>query len=188
MENRINIAELLKDCPKGMELDCTIFDNNATMYLKEVLTNDFAYPIVVTVKHNNLEYTKALTKHGSFNDLPYCNCVIFPKGKTTWEGFIPPYWIHGDIYSIGRCCENELIPVSNKFDITTLKPFESRVLVRDSNREKWKSNFWGFYDSDRAMKYPYACCGDEFAQCIPYEGNEHLLGTIKDCDEYYKTW
>lgn len=24
---KINIAELLKDCPKGMELDCTIFDD-----------------------------------------------------------------------------------------------------------------------------------------------------------------
>lgn len=24
---KINIAELLKDCPSGMELDCTLFDN-----------------------------------------------------------------------------------------------------------------------------------------------------------------
>lgn len=27
MENKINIAELLEDCPKGMELDCIIYDN-----------------------------------------------------------------------------------------------------------------------------------------------------------------
>ena len=27
MEERINIAELLKECPKGMELDCTSYDN-----------------------------------------------------------------------------------------------------------------------------------------------------------------
>ena len=26
MENKINIAELLKDCPEGMELDCTMFN------------------------------------------------------------------------------------------------------------------------------------------------------------------
>lgn len=25
-------------------------------------------------------------------------------------------------------------------------------------------------------------------QCIPYEGNEHLLGKTDDCDEFYKTW
>lgn len=23
-------------------------------------------------------------------------------------------------------------------------------------------------------------------QCIPYEGNEHLLGTTEDCEERYK--
>ena len=27
MKEKINIAELLKDCPKGMELDCTMFEN-----------------------------------------------------------------------------------------------------------------------------------------------------------------
>ena len=27
MKNKINIAELLKDCPKGMELDCVMFEN-----------------------------------------------------------------------------------------------------------------------------------------------------------------
>ena len=26
MENKLNISELLKDCPKGMELDCTLFE------------------------------------------------------------------------------------------------------------------------------------------------------------------
>ena len=26
MENKINIAELLKECPEGMELDCVMFD------------------------------------------------------------------------------------------------------------------------------------------------------------------
>jgi hypothetical protein len=80
----------------------------------------------------------------------------------------------------------ELVP--NKFDINTLVPFESKVLVRDKNTEKWKSTFWGFYDIDNAMNYPYECCGDSFAQCIPYEGNEHLLSTTNDCAKFYKTW
>ena len=29
---------------------------------------------------------------------------------------------------------------------------------------------------------------NKYKQCIPYEGNEHLLGTTDDCDDYYKTW
>lgn len=78
--------------------------------------------------------------------------------------------------------------VSNKFDINTLVPFESKVLCRDNNTEKWKSNFWGFYDNGHAMNYPFECCGTSYGQCIPYEGNEHLLGTTDDCNEFYKTW
>ena len=81
---------------------------------------------------------------------------------------------------------SHLIP--NKFDISTLVPFESRVLVRDNSTEKWKSNFWGFYDIDSAAYYPYECCGSSFGQCIPYEGNEHLLGKTDDCDSFYKNW
>ena len=80
----------------------------------------------------------------------------------------------------------KLIP--NKFDITILKPFD-KVLVRDSNESRWAINLFGFYvDTDA---YPFKCCGYSnlgFVQCIPYEGNEHLLGTCDDCAEYYKNW
>jgi hypothetical protein len=82
----------------------------------------------------------------------------------------------------------ELVP--NKFDINTLIPFESKVLVRDKNTDEWRGHFFSHYDnnSDR----PYVCIGvegiNEYKQCIPYTGNEHLLGKTDDCDEYYKTW
>ena len=310
---KINIAELIKDCPKGMELDCTIWNSEAKVFLERVLNDDFVYPIEVIVKYNNVEYLKSFNKYGAFNDLPYCECVIFPKGKTTWEGFVPPCkfkdgdivytrcddgdeyififknitnnthvnsYIHlkGDDLRVIKVwltnCDDKylrlateeekaklfqairdygckwntetktlekfveqkfkvgdeivnrnsisnswivnsvsseyyglklpkgseeigVLPVSeqdnyelvsNKFDISTLKPFESRVLVRDTNTEKWKSTFWGFYDIDNARNYPFECCGTSFNQCIPYEGNEHLLGKTDDCDEYYKTW
>lgn len=77
----------------------------------------------------------------------------------------------------------ELVP--NKFDITTLVPFESRVLVRDTVKEKWRPGIWGFYDSD-CQDYPYKLIGDIARYCIPYEGNEHLRGKTDDCDEFYK--
>jgi hypothetical protein len=73
--------------------------------------------------------------------------------------------------------------VQNKFDITTLKPFESKVLMRSSNAMKWTATFY----SHKEGEY-FAGCGLYCKQCIPYEGNEHLLSTINDCDEYYKTW
>jgi hypothetical protein len=76
----------------------------------------------------------------------------------------------------------ELVP--NKFDITTLKPFESKVLVRNVDGDLWKPAIYGFSTS----KGCYVVGGVYWSQRIPYEGNEHLLGTTDDCDEYYKIW
>lgn len=79
----------------------------------------------------------------------------------------------------------ELVP--NKFDITTLIPFESRVLVRDNNLQKWSPAMWGYYDFD-SQDYPYKIVGGCARYCIPYEKNEYLLGTTNNCEEYFKTW
>ena len=248
MENKINIAELLKDCPQGMELDCTMYDNITLFGISE----GSAFPINIKRK-DGLIY--GLTKYGQATNYEDAKCIIFPKGKTTWEGFVPPckfkdgdvlvhtqndrfvmsiyksnesetiintytiFWDRGEGLSVGMqiCCytdstrlateeekqklfdaikdngyrwntETKTLEklVSNKFDISTLKPFD-KVLVRDRNIDKWRSNFWEFYDTDNTT-YPYVCCGNLYSKCIPYEGNEHLLGSINDCDEYYKTW
>ena len=79
----------------------------------------------------------------------------------------------------------ELVP--NKFDITTLVSFESRVLVRSSMDGLWKPAVFGFRNgyNDNAF---YIVGGSCWKQCIPYMNNEHLCGTTNDCDEYYKTW
>lgn len=78
--------------------------------------------------------------------------------------------------------------VSNKFDINTLVPFESRVLVRDNIDEVWLPCFFGgICNNDN--NYPYRIVGGErWKCCIPYEGNEHLLNKKEDCSEYYKNW
>lgn len=79
----------------------------------------------------------------------------------------------------------ELIP--NKFDITTLKPFD-KVLVRDTDKERWDIHFYERYNNENKV-YPYRTLGGMiYKQCIPYEGNEHLIGLVKDCSDYYKTW
>lgn len=81
---KINIAKILKDCPKGMELDCLMYDN---MTLMEVDDKDAIYPIKL-LRSDGWEIE--LTKYGQYVDMDDAKCVIFPKGKTTWEGFIPP--------------------------------------------------------------------------------------------------
>lgn len=83
--------------------------------------------------------------------------------------------------------ENDWELVPNKFDITTLKPFD-KVLVRDENGQKWMCDIFSYYD-DKNPRYPFWGVGrSNSKQCIPYKDNEHLLGTTNDCDEFYKNW
>lgn len=297
---KINIAELLKDCPKGMELDCPLFEN---LEFDRIDKDNGAYSIICRVKTEWECYnTHTFTEYGCYSTEKYSKCVIFPKGKTTWEGFHRPFKDgdiaiseRGDIHllktsSSSYCAYREswkrlhkfdrtlttnvtivrlateeekaklfqaikdngykwnsetktlerLVEprfkvgdeikkkgnndyrlttiesinnnyyvvktpdlfnnncyityklyfsnqdnyelVLNKFDINTLKVFD-KVLVRDSNESMWSASIFS-----HTWENKYICIGIWYNQCIPYEGNEHLLGTTKDCDEYYKTW
>ena len=287
-----------------MELDCINYDGIVTF---EEIINSPNYPIVISIKHNDECCEHTLTKYGQTCKTPYNKCVIFPKGKTTWDGFVPlcqfkdgdivyietkrlnhnkfiiifneikndyihkyvcfayqtlytdknalchlidieemrlateeekqklfdaikdngykwntetktleklPRFKDGDrikekqsgvigevidvqqkkyvkvndnkgLYVYFHEQDNwELLP--NKFDINTLKPFD-KVLVRDNNEQIWTIDYFSFIDDDKRT-CSFICIGHYADQCIPYEGNEHLLGTTNDCDEYYKTW
>lgn len=338
MENKINLVELLKYCPTGMELDCTMY--NKVTLLKVDTDDTLIFPITIVRQDGNLI---KLTKYGQYANVDFAKCIIFPKGKTTWEGFQIPFkdgdivatssgiqifilqkaksnnegycyigcyfrknnrlleagvwgfdrlatedekeklfkaikdngyrWDtknktleklpmfkvgdkiklkggdeFGIITEVADCyytiqCKNnthcwsikkqddwelinepkfkvgdriqsknnidqqriikkceddgywttinswikisnqdkwELVP--NKFDINTLVPFESRVLVRDIDHYEWEGAIFGRYDGNSF----FTIGGTDWKYCIPYEGNEHLLGTTDDCDEYFK--
>ena len=360
---KISIAKLLKNCPKGMELDCTVYED---VYFDYV---DAMNIIHCYIQHETHKTSITLNQYGTPNSDIKSKCVIFPKGKTTWEGFVPScqfkdgdilymhasnswifiyreggekenicykyvaiteaaerlHFVHdsfplchlnlskvkeirhateeekqklfqeiknkgykwnedtktleklveskedtndevvvagiyfnrghysdevelhlgnydievrdgktyaifknketkeskpkfkvgdkirhkttnkNDIYEISKVYDDsyvlvgfacmicmklgnqddwELVP--DKFDITTLKPFD-KVLVRTDN------SFWriGFFEKieKKNKRYPFVCMGhNKYSQCIPYEGNEHLLGTTDDYDECFKTW
>lgn len=202
MEN-LNLVEILKDCPKGMELDCTVFDNITFDYVNTEQNRIYC-------KIDNRD-TVWFTAKGCINLAPSAKCVIFPKGKTTWEGFIPPLKFKvgqrieiesGSIIEIGEITDCYYISttgwkfyikdqdkfklVPNKFDITTLKPFD-KVLVRNTNSELWRISLFGCFSNEE--RYFMCMANSAFYQCIPYnEDTKHLVGTADDCDEYYKTW
>ena len=58
----------------------------------------------------------------------------------------------------------------------TLQPFE-KVLVRNISDENWEISFFSYYTNNE--EYPYSCCSGLCIECIPYKGNEELLGTNK---------
>lgn len=315
MDNKIDIAKLLKGCPSGMELDCTMYEN---VYFDRIVDNNSCYKIECHAICDGIKLPLEFSIFGASTLDKNAKCVIFPKGKTTWEGFEPPCtfkdgdilhidcnfdedthkdnqyifilkeisdskiycycfidkvnkykkfdecWLSDMIYPLRFATEEEkqklfdairengykwnaetktlerlIVPkfkagdrvarkdgigvsvlitevgnavyfsenenstrvftfcirdqddyvlVPNKFDISTLKPFESKVLIRDEMTEKWKPAIWGFY-SDTTPAYPYGILGGNiFRMCIPFEGNGHLLGKTDDCSEYYKTW
>lgn len=58
------------------------------------------------------------------------------------------------------------------------KPFD-KVLVRNDKEDQWSANIFSYQVRDNM----YYCLGECYWRyCIPYEGNEHLLGTTKDVE------
>ena len=91
MENKINIAKLLKDCPNGMELDSTVYNGVVTLQGVADRLDRCIYPIKIKVEYGNESFINTLTEYGQISPSPCNKCVIFPKGKTTWDGFQRPF-------------------------------------------------------------------------------------------------
>ena len=83
MENKINIAEILKDCPKGTRLyspmlgECTLDG-----------VTPGVFPIDVQCSHGYYSFSE----YGEyFDDCKEAECLLFPsKDCRTWEGFKKP--------------------------------------------------------------------------------------------------
>ena len=74
-----------------------------------------------------------------------------------------------------------------KFNINELKPFD-KVLVRDTEVAYWSADFYSHYRNN-VSNYHYRCISNHYNQCIPYnKETKYLVGTKKECPNYYKTW
>lgn len=70
--------------------------------------------------------------------------------------------------------KKQIVDLKPKVD--ELKPFD-KVLVRDSESDKWRANLFGYIDKDGY----YHCVYANWAYCIPYnEETAHLLGTTDE--------
>lgn len=70
--------------------------------------------------------------------------------------------------------KKEIVDLKPKVE---LKPFD-KVLVRDDEDHAWQVSLFGYKDATN-----YRCNnGCSWNQCIPYFGNENLLGTTKDVE------
>lgn len=98
MNENLDLVKVLKDCPKGMELDCTMYEN--VTFVEVCKDTNTLYPIYcITTDENGNRSGCSFTKNGYASPRKSAKCVIFPKGKTTWKGFQRPFK-DGDILYI----------------------------------------------------------------------------------------
>lgn len=235
MENKINIAEILRDMPKGTKLYSPLFGKCEYIDVDSII-----YPINIRTHNTTDTRYESLTEYGCyFSNFEDTDTVIFPSAKMRdWSKFFK----HGDVvrnphnemiavfdgwanddytefnttinhYKISDawgkgdiCCtllfrkatdeeRAEFIAAAEKhyggkYNPETLQvepikvaepkcPFEpfQKVLVRSGNGI-WGATFFSRYDNKSAWAYVGVDCIN-WEQCIPYEGNEHLLGTNK---------
>lgn len=81
----------------------------------------------------------------------------------------------------GKVWDAEKKMIVNLKPKVELKPFDN-VLVRHQKTEEWHANI--FSHTDKTDEYlDYVCVNGRWEFCIPYEGNESLLGTTKDVED-----
>lgn len=236
MENKINIAEILRDMPKGTKLYSPLFGE--CEYI-DIDVDNIKYPINIRT-HNNTNDTRYgfLTEYGCyFSDFEDADTVLFPSVKMRdWSKFfkrgdvlvdedletavvfdgwanddytefnttinhykISDAWGKGDICCtlLFRKATNkerakfiaaaekhyggkynpetlQVQPVKVSIPKCSFEPFQE-VLVRDSDAGIWKAAHFSHYIGE--YEYPYFTTASAYKQCVPYEGNEYLLGT-----------
>ena len=169
MNENLNLAEILKDCPSGTKLYSPIYGD---VELEKVIQveddflssiEDDIYPIKIKLNNNSLDN---FTKDGRMFVDYSGECMLFPsKDQRDWSKF-----------KIKK----------PKFDPNTLNPFD-RVLARN-DREDWSCVFFSHIVKDEET-YPYACGYDLFTYCIPYnDDTKHLVGTADEAPEFYRYW
>ena len=235
MENKINIAEILRDMPKGTKLYSPLFGK-----CELIGVDNSKYPIAIKAQRIDGAISKGIMKDGRYFDgYEDAECSLYPSAKMhRWDKFfkrgdvlvdedletavvfdgwanddytefkttidhykISDAWGKGDICYTGlfrKATDEEraeFIAAAEKYydgqynpetfhvepvkviePKCSFKPFD-KVLVRYGNGI-WGATFFSRYDNKSAWAYVGVDCIN-WEQCIPYEGNEHLLGTDK---------
>ena len=84
---------------------------------------------------------------------------------------------HGKRWNAEKLCVEEL--QNTKKNEVQFKPFD-KVLARGNGDDFWTADFFSYVTTDFSNNMElYVCVGDSYYQCIPYEGNESLLGTTE---------
>lgn len=210
-----NIEKLLKDCPRGTKLYSPLFGE--VEFVKIDKQSGYPID-VTDCKGNSKSFTEFgvyFADHPDAECLLFPSKEV--RTWEGWEAPVEPKfkvgdkisWINHDCdtqtitdirdgsyitvdkYGV-RCAlkfakqdEWELVPPKPHYNITNFKPFD-KVLVRCRDGWNWECNLFSRYE--HRLKNPFITCNSSYLQCIPFEGNEHLLGTTDMPSEEYINW
>ena len=119
MDTKLDLVEILKDCPSGMKLYSPYCGE---VELDSVCEDCADYPIMVRYDGRLISFTR---DGRLYTEFPDGECALFPaKNQRDWSKFKAPV---------------------KKFDYSTLKPFD-KVLVRNSDSHSWRANFLSHID------------------------------------------
>lgn len=167
MNEKINLYEVLKDCPKGTKFYSTVFGEE-TYFLGIDPYQGNPRPIIIHGKYGE-GMAFQLTRFGH----PYADscgeCCLWPsKEVRTWVGW--------------KCPK----PKNPKFDPKTLKPFD-KVLTREFHGDIWYCGIFShiFQEKKNCMTIDHIV----HEYCIPYnEETKHLVGTSDEAPKFYRYW
>ena len=175
MNEKLNLVEILKNCPEGTDLYSIIFGEVKFNKIEE----DHKYPITFTI--NSGEVTGVTSEGRHFVDYNG-ECTLFPsKEQRDWSKL-------KDKLVESKFKDRDSVP--NKFDPKTFQPFD-RVLVRrgSENYDVWFPDFVSDPPDNTNNKTLCMCIMEDIAMVIPYnDDTKHLVGTTDEAPEFYCYW
>ena len=169
MNENIDLTKILKDCPMGTKLYCSIYGEVEFVCIDEYEE----YPIKVMV---NRKFIDAFSRKGFIRPQYNIKGDLFPsKDQRDWSKFTAPWY------------------KKEKFDPKTLKPFDKILVERYEN--VWVATLFSHYKEFRLeifgthyFEFTTVSSGG-YRHCIPYnDDTKHLVGTTTLAPEYYRYW
>uniref|UniRef100_UPI0040272619 hypothetical protein n=1 Tax=Prevotella sp. TaxID=59823 RepID=UPI0040272619 len=137
------------------------------------------------IVHGDYNYGEELNFHAGCNNLGMIkhNSCVKPTNTSVRNVFVryatdsEKQQLFSALAKENKAWDSEKKEVVNLKPKVKLKPFD-KVLVRDSKSDNWRANLFGYIGKDGYYRCVYA----NWVYCIPYAGNEHLLGTTNNVE------
>lgn len=191
MENKINIAEILRDMPKGTKLYSPLFGE-----CELIGVDNSKYPIVIKAQRIDGAISKGIMKDGRYFDgYEDAECSLYPSAKMRdWSKFFKRgdivYNPHSQMYAVFECWTNddytEFNTTINYYKDHTLGEGEvcdTECFVKANDEKKTlfiaaaEKHYGGKYNPETLQVEPKPKC--------PFEPFQKVL--VRDfCDEKWK--